>query len=545
MTTVKHGDQTRRGLFDRGGHSVLFAFVAYGVPGMLAGCLMAVGATGVGWLPLDSVLHDIGAVETLRNATSGMILSRLMIIAGVAVMLQTWLVLGFDLLSGTPVRIRGQAAVLAAWMAPLLLAPPLFSRDVYAYLAQGRLLEGDYDPWGDGVSSLPSWFIEGVDPMWGETPSPYGPLFLLMAAWVSQLVGDQAYLAALIFRMMAVVGVAMMLIYTPRLAAAHGIDSGKALWLGVLNPLVILHFVAGGHNDALMMGFILMAFAAALRGRIAWAATLIALSASVKPIGLLALPFIGIQRTPIGWTWARRIGDWVYVTLIAGAVFMVTILIVVVATPLDLSTVTFGWVTALSTPGEVKTWLSPVTALGMIIGGVLQLLGLADTNEGAVSVVRFIGTVTSLITVTWLCLNPQGRSATRGAALAFLAVVVLGPVVHPWYVLWVIPLFAITGLASWYLRGTMLIIAGLSLYAMVESSATADALLDISNGVALLLSIGALLLVLRMSPRERSLLLGPAGDLGLLPKGRAATEASRRWIIGPRVDDREKQPEPT
>jgi hypothetical protein len=30
-----------------------------------------------------------------------------------------------------------------------------------------------------------------------------------------------------------------------------------------------------------------------------------------------------------------------------------------------------GWISSLSAPGEVKTWLSPPT--GMIVGGILQL----------------------------------------------------------------------------------------------------------------------------------------------------------------------------
>ena len=41
--------------------------------------------------------------------------------------------------------------------------------------------------------------------------------------------------------------------------------------------------------------------------------------------------------------------------------------------------------------------------------------------------------------------KPQGRTAVRALVLAFLAVVALGPVVQPWYLLWVLPLAAATG----------------------------------------------------------------------------------------------------
>jgi hypothetical protein len=489
--------------------SLSFAMLHYGLPGLIASALMALGAVGVGWLPLDSPLYEISAVETLRQTTAGMALSRLMIIVGLAVMLQTWLILGYDLLASMRMRLSNQSAVLLAWSAPLLLAPPLFSRDVYSYLAQGRLLAEGEDPYSAGVSTLPNWFVEGVDPMWGETPSPYGPLFLVLARGVAAFVGDQAFLGALMFRLMAVVGVVMMAYFVPRLARAHGIDPGKALWLAVLNPLVIMHFVAGGHNDALMMGLVLAGLSLAVDRRIAAAAALIALAASIKPIALLALPFIGIARTPHGWTWRKRIGDWVYVSVIAGAVFLVTAV---------LAGVGFGWISALTTPGEVKTWLSPVTAVGMVLGGALQLLGVVATNDGAVAVMRGLGTIAAIVLVTYLCLKPQGRSATRGAALAFLAVVALGPVVHPWYVLWVLPLFVVTGLSSWQLRASILLTVGLTVHGMVESSSTADTLVNLSSGLAILTSIGVVALILIASPRERSLVLGQGGPEGLTPE---------------------------
>ena len=40
--------------------------------------------------------------------------------------------------------------------------------------------------------------------------------------------------------------------------------------------------------------------------------------------------------------------------------------------------------------------------------------------------------------IAWLALKPYGRSATRAVA-AFIAIVFLGPVVQPWYVLWACP----------------------------------------------------------------------------------------------------------
>ena len=480
----------------------------YGLPGALGTTLIAVGAFGVGWLPLETVVHDWPLVAVLRDTSPGLVLSRLMIFAGVAILLQTWLVVGYDLLSGRRWDTGRIAALVGLWSFPLLLAPPLFSRDVYSYFGQGRLLLEGYDPYQTGVSVLPGWFTFGADPMWGETPTPYGPFFLLLARGVADFSGTQAYLGAIMFRLIALLGLMLMVWAVPKLARQHGISEAKALWLSVANPLVIMHFVAGAHNDALMVGLLLAGLAVAGSGYALAGAGLIGLAASVKPIALLALPFVGLIRSGTVSTFGRRVVDWILVTVAAVAAFAVTSL----ATGTGL-----GWISSLSAPGEVKTWLSPPTALGMIVGGILQALGLADSNDGAVTVFRAIGLAASLIIVTYLCLRPQGRSAVRGCALAFAAVVLLGPVIQPWYLLWILPLFAVTGLSETQLRWTILLTAAFAVHGMAESSATSDTLFELTDLVAIAFALAIVALILLASPRERRLVLKDPGSHGLHP----------------------------
>lgn len=494
----------------------------YGLPGLLGTTLIGVGAFGVGWLPLETVVHGWPFVDVLRDTSPGLILSRLMIFVGVAILLQTWLVVGYDLLSGRRWDSSRMAALVGLWSLPLLLTPPLFSRDVYSYFGQGRLLMEGYDPYSTGVAVLPGWFTFGADPMWGETPTPYGPFFLLLARGVADFSGSQAYLGAIMFRFLAVAGIGLMLWAVPRLARQHGISEAKAVWLSVANPLVIMHFVAGGHNDALMTGLLLAGLAVAGMGYSLGGAALIGVAASVKPIALLALPFVGLIRSGTVSTLGRRVVDWILVTVAAVAAFAVTSL---------LTGTGVGWISSLSAPGEVKTWLSPPTALGMIIGGILQFLGLAESNDGAVTVCRAIGLVTSLVIVTYLCLRPQGRSAVRGCALAFGAVVLLGPVIQPWYLLWVLPLFAVTGLTETQLRWTILLTAAFAVHGMAESSATSDTLFELTDLVAIGFALAIVALILLASPRERRLVLKDPGSHGLHPDTPEEAVRARESII--------------
>jgi alpha-1,6-mannosyltransferase len=514
----------------------------YGLPGAVASAMLLIGAFGVGWLPLRTGVISIPIVETLRTTAMGLLLSHILVFVGIALLLQTWLILGRFLADHRPTArdasSPGSAArpltpwdlggILALWSAPLLIAPPMFSRDVYSYYAQGRLLLEGYDPYVTGVSVLPGWFQDGVDPMWAETPAPYGPLFLLLSRGVSDFSVEQPALAALVFRLIAVAGVVLIAVYLPRLAFAHGIDPTRALWLGVANPLIVLHFVAGAHNDALMVGLIVMGLTWAVERRPLAGAAAIALAASVKPIALLALPFIGLIWAGRRAGWWQRIRAWAASGAVALATFTATGVVAGVG---------LGWIAALTTPGEVRTWASPPTAIGMLTGGIAQAIGLAETNDVAVGIARAIGALIAIGIVAWLILGPWQRSPVRGAAWAFLAVVALGPVVQPWYLLWFLPLFAATGVSIIGMRFLVVGTAGFCVHAMAESLATSDSIFEAIDGLGIVLAIIIVAAVLLTSRRERSLILGDPGAIDLMPDDAPARARARRWTPDPPWQD--------
>ncbi|MCA0328437.1 MAG: polyprenol phosphomannose-dependent alpha 1,6 mannosyltransferase MptB [Actinobacteria bacterium] len=493
----------------------------YALGGLVASAILAFGAIGVGWLPADTITSS-AILETLHTDPVGQFVSRSAVIIGGALLLQAWLVIGADVLHGHLRDLRRLWAILALWTAPLLLAPPLFSRDVYSYFFQGKLVLAGQDPYTQGVASIPGWFQNGVDPMWQDTPTPYGPLWLALSRGVADIAGDNAYLAVLAFRLLAVCGVALLAWYVPRLAFHCGIDASKALWLAVMNPLVLMHFVAGVHNDALMIGLLVAGACYAIEGRGALGVALVMGAAMVKPIALLALPFVGIMWAGSVQTGRQRWLAW----LKTGVVAAVTYAVVAFAVGAS-----FGWIQALTTPGEVRTWLSPMTALGMATGNFLSAVGLGDHTDTTVTFFRLIGMAAAVVIVALLVLKPQGRTAVRSMMLAFLTVVVLGPVVQPWYLLWVLPLAAASGLSRRELRAVMLLTAGFTLYGLWETSASADPLLELSDGLAMFASAVAVVVAVTASRRERRLLFGPPEDHGLLPEDAPAAARGARLVV--------------
>ncbi len=496
----------------------------YALPGALGTWLMFVGSLGVGWLPPGSRLVGASVIGAMRTTTAGAVCSRAAVFLGVALLLQAWLVLGHDVLDGVERNCRRVRVILALWVAPLLAMPPLFSRDTYSYYAQGQLLRAGLDPYTSSVSQLPGWFGWGADPLWSESPTPYGPAFLLIEKGIAMLTGERSVLGALLFRLLAVVAVATLAFTVPRLAEAHGIAPAKALWLAVLNPLVLLHFVAGAHNDALMVALMVGGLALAVERRPVLAVVAIGLAGAVKPIALLVLPFAGLLWAGVTATWRARIWAWLRSGVIVAVIFVALSL---------LAGVGLGWIGSLSTPGAVRTWLSPPTALGMIVGSLLRLIGLVDSVDGAVSVVRAICMFAGAAIGLSLILRPEGRSPVRGAGLGLLAVVVLSPVLQPWYLLWVLPLIAATGLTGTQLRITLLVTAALILHGMAESNATADTLVDVRDGIASLFALAMVALVLISSPGERRLIVGHPIERGIRPEGDAARQLAGSLVVRP------------
>ena len=494
----------------------------HGIPGAIGSATLAIGALALGWLPPLFHVDRVPIVGLLRTTAVGEGLGRVAVLVGGALILQAWLLLGTDVLGNQHGDITALRQVLALWLLPTLLVPPLFSRDPYSYFVQGRLLQLGLDPYTHGAADVPGWFQAGVDPMWAETSTPYGPIYLLIERAVVSVAGTP-YWSAVGFRLIALVGIALMAWSIPRLARAHGIDPAAATWLAALNPLVLLHFSLGGHNDALMVGCMLAGLHFAMERRTVTSVLLLAVAVSVKPIAFVAVPFVGLLLLPRYASMTKR--------LVAYAASGTAVLAIVLVAGQMLG-VGWGWVQALTTPGSVRTWLSPTTGIGMMIGLLGDGLGHPEWDALAVSAVRTIGILSALVFCAYLLLFPQGRSPVRGALLAFTAIIALGPVVQPWYLLWALPLVAVSGMhRPWHLKAIVLGTAAFVVYALAEPTATSDAHLDLFDSLGMVMAAAVIVFVTIASPHERELALGTQFAHGLSPDGAAAQSRADAAIV--------------
>ena len=424
--------------------------------------LMGIGALGAGARPV--VQDPTFGVRLLNLPSRIQTVSLTMTTTGAVMMALAWLMLGRFTLGPRRMSRSQLDRTLMLWMVPLLIAPPMYSKDVYSYLAQSQIARNGLNPYEVGPApglGLDHVFTLSVPSLWRETPAPYGPLFLWIGEGISALTGENIVAAVLCHRLVVLVGVGLIVWATPRLAKRCGVAEVSALWLGAANPLLLMHLVAGIHNEALMLGLMLTGTEIALRGidrlgidRLAidasafrrWTpsalvitgAVLITLSSQVKLPGLLALGFVTMAL-------ACRWGGTVTACLKAGTL-LGTVSLAVMALIGWASGLGFGWLFTLGTANVVRSWMSPPTLLALGTGQVGILLGLGDHTTSVLALTRAIGVLMIMITVSWLLLAVlRGRlHPVGGLGVALGATVLMFPVVQPWYLLW-----AIIPLAAW------------------------------------------------------------------------------------------------
>lgn len=413
----------------------------FGTTGAL---VLAVGAIGAGAAPVDNPLSGVRLIGLpARIPTVAMACSWL----GVLMVVLAWLWLGKLSWPGRA-RMLSRAQLdrtVLMWALPLAIAPPLFSRDMYCYLAQSEIAARGMDPYVESPLSalgVNDPLTSNVPNIWRDTPAPYGPLFLFIGRGIAALVGDDVVFGVLMWRLVMIVGLLLGVWAIPRLARRFGINPVPAMWLSVANPIVLFHVVSGMHNEALLIGIMLAGIEVGFRWRnrlgVVAAGVLLAIAGAIKPPAFIALGFLGIYV-------ARRRGgrfrDLVRVAAGMTAILLVTMTVITLVSGWGL-----GWIGTFDVPNRVKIWLAPMTAFGMTGGAASTLLGLGNTTEAMLSITKVLGyAVTGAVCgrLLWLSFKERIEPMTAlGITLATLAI--FGPVLHPWYLLWAIPPLALS-----------------------------------------------------------------------------------------------------
>jgi hypothetical protein len=359
---------------------------------------------------------------------------------------------------------------LALWSLPFWLAPPALSPDVTLYADAGHALLDGVNPYTVGLAQSGGPYASQVDPLWQGTGVAYPPLALRVMQLMVWAAGDDPYFGYVAMRLPVLLAVAAMLWLVPRVAELvwpGESAQGRAVWLGVLNPLLLLHLVGGGHNDAPMIAVTLLAVWVALRFRADWASLLagpaiVGVAMAFKQQGGLAVlavalaPYWSRPCAP-GTATAAKAGappspsdadrprpaspqSLKAVLPMAGRLAAGTVVALASFAAVSLASgLGFGWIGWMDLMGKANT-AAPLALLRKVAAwAITRCGGDPDPFLQAASAVSNVVLVAAMAWIVWhFCFarTTLGQRPMTGLAWGSLALCVLGQALHPWYLPW-------------------------------------------------------------------------------------------------------------
>lgn len=441
--------------------------------GTVGALMIGLGGLGAGALPV--VGNPFGGLPFGQLMGRMLVSSSALVLIGVGLIVIAWVLMAP--MAGNPLRTSSSTprhsitrtqvwGTFFAWTFPILATAPLFTQDIYSYIANGSIVVQGMDPYSAGPVQLlgaDNDLARSVPFIWANSPSPYGPVALGVAAIISVITSDSIVAAVILHRVASILGVIAAGWAISRLAVRCRVAPSSALWLGILNPLSILHLIGGIHNESIMLGFALVGMELALRGidklqartslsmSSAWPAwllivgggVLISAAGMVKVTGFIGLGFAGMALARF---FAQRLNLKPYLAIFSAAGILLAVLLATIAAFTVLSGIGLGWITGQGGAVSIRSWLSVSTDVGVASGFMGMMLGLGDHTEAVLSVTRAVGiVVAAAFMVRMLFATFRGvMHPIGGLGVSTLVLVVLFPVVHPWYILW-----AIFPLAAW------------------------------------------------------------------------------------------------
>ena len=311
--------------------------------------------------------------------------------------------------SGLPRGGRGLAVLLALAAlvrAPLLFAPPTLSDDVHRYVVDGRLWSHGLDAWHTPPAAAPRAVLAGAPVNHPHLATIYPPFAeAVFTALAAPGAGERAFRV-----FFALCDLATTVLLVRMLARA-----GRGPWAAAafaLHPLAALESAGSGHAEALALTFLALAFERAAAARRGASVLAFAASAGVKPFALLAAPFLF-------HSWGRGR------TVVA----------------LGLALVQYGGLAVASArAGEASglfTYLATWRHNDLVFTGLVGGLGLSLAAAKGVGALLVLGLAALLAS--------RRVEPRAGYAWTVLAWLLLGPVLHPWYVLGLLVVLPLLG----------------------------------------------------------------------------------------------------
>jgi hypothetical protein len=308
----------------------------------------------------------------------------------------------------------------------VFLAPPLFSTDMFSYVAYGKLgATYGFNPyqWGPGAIRLDTLYSY-IGSQWVNTPTAYGPLFTALSYPLALL---SVAANAVIYKGVAALSSVAIVALVWKAAKLRSMDPVKAVALVGLNPIIVIYCVGGGHNDLLMLALLVAGVYVMLLDRRRAGGAMFVAAAAIKLTAGVVLPF-ALATTPGRSEGSEGKRQVMRGALVAAAAFG------------GLGLAMFGpWPIYL-----VSTLHTIQNGGGMhsVSGFILTVLGLGRFAgaAGLVLDAAFAGWFVWLVRRVWI----GELDWITASGWATVGLLLTAGLLMPWYVAWVLPLAALS-----------------------------------------------------------------------------------------------------
>lgn len=321
------------------------------------------------------------------------------------------------LASARTLSMRAIALAIAFMYLVILLSPQLELSDLFNYLGYARLgaLHG-LNPYTHVIGDE-HWDPVALFATWHHWSSPYGQLFTLLTYPMGGLPLSSAYWLTKLL-MVAFSGGLVVLVW--QCARQLGHDPRFAVLFVAVNPIVLIYEIGGFHNDPVMLVPMMASISLLLAGRYRWAGAALAVAIAVKFTAVLLVPFLLIAA------WRRRRSLEVVIGVVLAGIPLVAA-----------SVAAFGF--ALPNAADQSTIVTPLSVVNLV-GVILPLGGATPALEIATKVVLVL-VVAGLLVAGWRRGRPDWLTGAGWASLALLCCMSW---LMPWYVIWALPLAALS-----------------------------------------------------------------------------------------------------
>lgn len=220
--------------------------------------------------------------------------------------------------------IIGASVALCLWV---LFVTPLYAKDLFNYASYGKMLTfHGASPYLNVPADFPR------DPVlpyisWKYAISVYGPLFTYLSALATLIARQGAVANVFAFKILAF-GFFLGSLFVVDSLARRVFPEKRTFILAAVawNPLLIIHLVGGGHNDTIMLFFVLLAFLLYRQEKPVWALFSCTLAVMVKTTAVFALiPLLVLfARQNSRWT-LRKYGEGLAVLVVTPLAFYLPI----------------------------------------------------------------------------------------------------------------------------------------------------------------------------------------------------------------------------